>query len=131
MAGASVSRHPCAACGFEVFARPVGSTETCPVCGWIDDLVQLAQPDFVVGPNAGLSLRQAQSRALAARPVGVRTFRGFARSSRWRPLSPAEYPASAPSGFASPVCYLVAPDPDTFEPYWLSPSPPPDREPVR
>lgn len=127
MAEPPVPAHPCPACGFEVFSRPWGSSETCPVCGWVDDLVQLAQPDFAVGANVGLSLRLAQSRALAVHPLSVRKLGAFARSSRWRPLAPAEYPSSGSSGLASPVCYLIAPDPDTFQPYWLSPPPAADR----
>ncbi len=117
--------HPCPACGFEVFAGPCGSLDTCPICGWVDDLVQLAQPDFAVGANAGLSLRQAQSRSLAQLPLEVRSAGAFVRSARWRPLSPAEDPSADAFTLASPVCYLSAPDPDTFEPYWLRPPPAP------
>jgi hypothetical protein len=102
-----------------VLARPYGSGDTCPVCGWVDDLLQLAQPDFAIGENAGVSLREAQTRALAAYPLPAREAGGFSRDARWRPLAPGEHPTGAFS-VASPVCYMVAPDPDTFEPYWLA-----------
>ncbi len=115
--------HPCPACGFEVFSGAPGSLESCPICGWVDDLVQLAQPDFAVGANAGVSLREAQSRALGLLPPEVRSAGAFARSSRWRPLSPSEDPSAEAFTLASPVCYLTDPDPDSFEPYWLRPPP--------
>ena len=114
---------PCPACGFTVFPRAYGSSDTCPVCGWVDDLLQLAQPDFVIGANTGLSLREAQSRALAAHPAAVREAGGFSRDARWRPLLPSEHPTEGFSA-ASPVCYMVSPDPETFRPYWLGAPPP-------
>ena len=121
MLNPSASASPCPACGFAVFARPYGSLETCPVCRWVDDLLQFAQPDFAVGGNPGLSLRQAQARILAVYPASVQEFGGFARDSRWRPLDPGEYPISGPFTMSSPVCYMSVPDPDVFEPYWLRP----------
>jgi hypothetical protein len=110
---------PCPACGFVVFRGSYGSLERCPVCGWVDDLLQLAQPDFVVGGNPGLSLRQAQRDALLAFPLETLAIRVFARHPAWRPLFPAEHPRAGGITPASPVCYLTAPDPDAFEPYWL------------
>jgi hypothetical protein len=119
---------PCPACGFLVFTRPYGSSETCPLCRWVDDLLQLAQPDFTVGRNPGVSLRQAQRAALADDPALLGEKRGFTRDPLWRPLRPAEHPRTGGNALSSPVCYLLAPDPDTFEPYWLVPDPsgPPD-----
>ncbi|MFN7988620.1 MAG: CPCC family cysteine-rich protein [Thermoanaerobaculia bacterium] len=111
----------CPACGFLVFSRRYGSSDTCPVCHWVDDLLQLAQPDFTVGRNSGVSLRQAQRAVLADYPIGLEETGGFIRDAAWRPLRPAEHPRSEGSALASPVCYLLAPDPDTFEPYWLIP----------
>ena len=113
--------HPCPACGFVVFARAFGSEEMCPVCGWIDDYLQLAHPDFTLGANSGLSLREAQANALAARPMAVKALGVFLRDSRWRPLAAGENPPNGASAFASPVCYLSMPDPEEFEPYWLDP----------
>jgi Cysteine-rich CPCC len=120
--------YPCPACGFTVFHQPYGSSDTCPVCGWVNDLVQLAQPDFVIGANPGLSLRRAQSGVLAIYPIAVRAVGTFSRDSRWRPLSLAEYPSTGSFTLASPVCYLTAPDPEMFEPYWLNPPPVGDQD---
>ncbi len=115
--------YPCPACGFTVFAHPYGSSsETCAVCGWVEDLAQLAQPDFTVGANIG-SLREAQHANLATYPIDVKEAGSFKRDPRWRPLAPAEYPAADAAAPASPVCYLTTPDPETFVPYWLLPPP--------
>ena len=113
--------RPCPACGFMIFARAFGSEETCPVCGWVDDYFQLAHPDFMLGANSGLSLREAQASALAAFPMTVKVLGTFLRDSRWRPLAVNETPTNGASVFASPVCYLSLPDPEKFEPYWLVP----------
>lgn len=113
--------HPCPACGFRVFTGASGSEETCPVCGWIDDYLQLAHPDFMLGANSGLSLREAQTIALTACPVSERVMGTFFRDSHWRPLVAGETPRNGATAMASPVCYLSAPDPGEFEPYWLDP----------
>lgn len=120
------SGHACPACGFLVFTRPYGSLDACPVCRWVDDLVQLWQPDFVVGHNPGVSLRQAQRAVLADYPAAVKEAPGFTRDPSWRPLFPGEHPRSGGASLASPVCYLTPPDPDMFEPYWLVPGRPED-----
>lgn len=79
--------------------------ETCRVCGWIDELQQLVHPDFIVGANAGVSLREAQRRAPVAQP----------RSADWRPLRDGEHPQGE---FASPACALGVPEREGFVPYW-------------
>ena len=103
--------HACAACGYLVHASRFGSGATCPVCGWVDDFEQLVHPDLTYGANAGLSLRQAQTRPLP--PVA-----GFVRDPRWRALRPGETPPPDPTGPSSPVCELAAPEPEDFVPYW-------------
>ena len=118
----STPLRPCPACGFAVFSGVYGSLETCAVCGWVDDLVQLAQPDFGIGANPGLSLRQAQAAALDVHPLAVREAGPFLRHPAWRPLSPGEHPRTGASLLASEVCYMTAPDPEDFEPYWLLPA---------
>lgn len=115
---ASVS-SPCPACGFLVFSTGFGSEETCPVCGWIDDYFQLVHPDFVLGANSGLSLREAQRGALVAYPMITRASDTFLRDPNWRPLAPGETPRNSSFDLASPVCYLTAPGLEEFEPYWL------------
>lgn len=97
----------CPACGFQV------SEATCPVCGWIEDFEQLVHPDFVVGANSGVSLREAQVRARALISLT------HARDPAWRALRPGEDPSKGSA--ASPVCYLGTPDPAGFVPYWLRP----------
>lgn len=124
MSAASPPSLPCPACGFLVFCRLYGSSDTCPVCHWVHDLSQLAQPDFVIGRNSGTSLRQAQRAALATYPIDVVEIRGLTRAPAWRPLGPSEHPKTRGIVMTSPVCYLLEPDPAVFEPYWLFPADP-------
>ena len=112
------SAHPCPACGFLVHGARHGSGATCPVCGWIDDFEQLANPDLVYGANVNLSLRQAQALALAGLTAAPERVAAFERDERWRPLRAGESPPADPDGPASPVCYLGTPDPADFVPYW-------------
>ena len=111
--------HPCAACGFKVFAAAPGSGGACPVCGWIDDFEQLVHPDLAYGANSGRTLRQAQSEAVAAHPPGEAIHGAFERDARWRPLRGGETPQPAPNSPSSPVCYIATPDPADYVPYWL------------
>lgn len=108
---------PCAACGFLAFAEPAGSLATCATCGWIDDLQQLEHPDFIVGANAGRSLREAQAAALARYPLAGARGGGVERAREWRPLHPGEDPAAAGLS-ASPACALATPERDGYLPYW-------------
>lgn len=59
---------PCPCCGARVHAR-LGEYEICEVCGWEDDPVQSADPDYAGGANE-LSLNQAKAEWLKkkARP---------------------------------------------------------------
>jgi cysteine-rich CPCC protein len=63
--GQAAARWPCPCCGYQVFTEPPGSYETCPVCGWEDDLSQLRFATTGGGAN-DLSLAGAQ-RAFARR----------------------------------------------------------------
>ncbi len=122
-AGRSAPARPCPACGFSVFTGVVGTAGRCPVCGWVDDLLQLVHPDLAVGANAGHSLRAAQRRALEAAPLALGRFGAYLRDPAWRPLRPGEDPGNRALTLSSPVCFLTAPDPEEVEPYWLSPPP--------
>jgi hypothetical protein len=52
--------HPCPCCGSKVISE-VGAYEICEVCGWEDDPVQSADPDYKGGANKE-SLNEARSR---------------------------------------------------------------------
>ena len=77
----------CPACGFLTISEDFyGSFEICPVCGWEDDNVQLANPCSGGGANKE-SLADCQKR------VGTwsaEQMRRFERDSHWRPLSEEE-----------------------------------------
>ncbi len=115
--------HPCAACGFAVHEKGAGSGAECPVCGWADDAVQLAQPDLAHGANAGLCLRGAQRRAMSRFPRDVRRHGRWERDPLWRPLAAGEGPRTAAFSPSSPVCYLEDGEVEDTEPYWLDPPP--------
>ena len=50
--------HKCPVCGEHEFEES-GGYEICPVCGWEDDALQEAQPDYEGGANK-MSLNQAK-----------------------------------------------------------------------
>jgi anaerobic ribonucleoside-triphosphate reductase len=58
--------RPCPCCGSKVVTTP-GEYEICEVCGWEDDPVQSADPDYAGGANK-LSLNQARKEWLAKKP---------------------------------------------------------------
>jgi hypothetical protein len=80
---------PCPSCGFITLDQGYGSYDICPVCGWEDDGVQLANPTSEGGANKD-SLATHQQRALQLALANRDVFRGFRRDRRWRPLTPAE-----------------------------------------
>lgn len=81
--------HPCPACGFEVFAEPIGSYEICPVCGWEDDPVQLRFPRLPYGSNEG-SLWVWQEAVLRKFPLQQQMVDTHPRCADWRPLTAAD-----------------------------------------
>jgi hypothetical protein len=107
----------CAACGFRAVPALPARGGACAVCGWVDDFEQLVHPDLVYGANSGLSLRQAQRRALDPSATNTVATRNFARDPEWRALRNDEVPfeIGEPS---SPVCYVATPDPESYVPYW-------------
>ena len=57
---APISLKKCACCLHR--SLPAGTQyTTCPICGWIDDPIQNANPDLEIGHNP-ISLREAQKR---------------------------------------------------------------------
>lgn len=82
-------KYPCPACGFEVFARPAGSYDLCPLCNWEDDEVQLRFPSMRGGAN-GDSLSEHQQKILKALPPSITESKGFRRDASWRPLTAAD-----------------------------------------
>jgi len=88
-------KHPCPSCGFLVFDEPVGSYDICPLCGWEDDPVQLAQPGLHGGANGG-SLKDYQDDAIREHPIDQTQYREYVRDPTWRPLLPSECLESSP-----------------------------------
>ena len=80
---------PCPACGFVVLPDGYGSYEICPLCGWEDDGVQLANPTSGGGANRE-SLAEAQKRALRLFSLDLREQGEWVRSPSWRPLLETE-----------------------------------------
>ena len=82
---------PCPACGYSTIGEDTyGTYNICPVCGWEDDGVQLANPASGGGANRE-SLIEAQEQALVDHPFEDQSpFQGFTRDPRWRPLNEDE-----------------------------------------
>jgi len=81
---------PCAACGFlTIRDSTYGSDETCDVCDWQDDGVQLANPACGRGANHR-SLIEAQAANLTRFPLTLAEVDGIPRSPTWRPLNASE-----------------------------------------
>jgi hypothetical protein len=70
---------PCPSCGSSSFTEAPGSNETCGVCGWEDDPVQLRFPLMAGGANR-LSLYAAQRAFIESRKLAKD------RDPFWRPL---------------------------------------------
>lgn len=92
----SGNKFPCACCGYRVNAMPPGYHETCPICGWEDDLTQLR---FVNMPGSSnrVSLRKAQINFIeygASEKLGQHAVRhpyqDDTRDDEWRPVDPAK-----------------------------------------
>jgi hypothetical protein len=87
-------RFPCPCCGYQVYSQQPGSYQTCPICGWQDNLAQLRFPRM---PNAanGVSLIEGQDnfeRIGSAERRHTRETRAPEASDRreegWRPVDP-------------------------------------------
>jgi len=81
---------PCPACGFlTIYGDSYGTFSICPICGWEDDAVQLANPACGGGAN-DQSLIEAQLAALSEHPLTETTVDGIERDCNWRPISETE-----------------------------------------
>ena len=77
----------CPGCGFRTIGEDFyGSYTICPVCGWEDDAVQLANPCSGGGANKE-SLVECQKRVATS---SKEQSDGFERDPDWRPLSEEE-----------------------------------------
>jgi hypothetical protein len=79
--------HTCPCCGYRV---GVTSYDICDVCGWENDPVQAADPDYPSGANP-ISLREGQRNFKAIGSSHPRRLEwsegpdGFERDPDWRP----------------------------------------------
>ena len=77
----------CPCCGYRTFEGAFyGSYELCPVCGWEDDAVQLANPCSDGGANKESLFQCQRARASWSKEKTV----GFERDPMWRPLIESE-----------------------------------------
>lgn len=80
----------CPACGFlTIEDKFYGTYDSCPVCGWKDDQLQLANPACKGGANA-ISLIESQKKILRKVPLEFSEYNSFLRDKKWRPLSKEE-----------------------------------------
>ena len=114
--------YPCPCCGYRVFARPPGSEDPCPICGWIDDLMQLRFAAFDGQPNR-ISLLRAQRNyaAIGAKDEAALTHVRFPRDGdvrdpEWRALdTDSDDVGSVPVDFDA----LAEPEDPSALYYWL------------
>lgn len=90
---------PCPCCGYLVFREEPGSYDSCPVCGWEDDLAQLRFPTMG-GANAPLVECQ-RAHAIPReweRSTTTTEELGYAQDPEWRPLDPSHDDIEEPLG---------------------------------
>ena len=77
-------KYTCPCCGYKTFNEPVkGTYDICELCGWEDDLMQNADPDYESGAN-GICLREAQHEFLKE----VTGTDGYVKDHDWQLLDP-------------------------------------------
>jgi Cysteine-rich CPCC len=85
--------HTCPACGFKMFDELPGSFDTCEICWWEDDVLQLRNPlENTEGSNQK-NLYDWQQEVLETYPLTVETVGEFMRDITWRPIRADELPA--------------------------------------
>lgn len=98
------TRYTCPCCGFQTFNAPPGSTATCDVCQWRDDLTQLVDPWRLTGLNR-LSLASAQAlfseRVLQSFDQAAVPIFGHIRDTQWRPATQGDGLAQSRAGYFS------------------------------
>jgi hypothetical protein len=81
---------PCPSCGFYTIGEAFfGSYDICPLCGWEDDGLQLANSACGGGANRG-SLIEYQRESLEILPIELQEHGLYKRDSKWRPLNREE-----------------------------------------
>ena len=97
------AKFPCPVCGHLVHEHEPGFHQTCPICGWEDDLAQLRFP-LMPGSSNTVSLLEAQKNyrsygASERRSVGSTRAPdgGEGRDPGWRPLDPERDNCEQPS----------------------------------
>jgi PAS domain S-box-containing protein len=98
------TRYTCPCCGFQTFNAPPGSTATCDVCHWRDDLTQLVDPWRPTGLNR-ISLAKAQTafseQVLQSFEQATAPIFGHSRDTHWRPAAGGDGLAQSPTGYFS------------------------------
>ncbi len=97
------AKFPCPCCGHLVHDREPGFHQTCPICGWEDDLTQLRFP-LMPGSSNGVCLAEAQ-RNFSSYGASERRNQGQTREpvdgeprdGDWRPIDPARDNVEEPS----------------------------------
>jgi hypothetical protein len=85
-------KFPCPCCGYLVFDHEPGFHQTCPICGWEDDLSQLRFP-LMPGSSNWVSLHVAQKNYMDCGAAERRNegqmrepLEGEVRDPGWRPI---------------------------------------------
>ncbi len=106
----------CPGCGFRTVSDAVyGSYNICPVCGWEDDAVQLANPCSGGGANKE-SLFECQGRVETFREEKMKAFE---RDPDWRPLSAGEAAYFASVAAREHWAFMGETEPELA--YWRNP----------
>ena len=77
-------RYPCACCGHFVLSSPPGSYETCPVCNWEDDGLQLEFATTLAGGANHTTLEEAQRIHVRRQELYPAAPRPAPRDPEWR-----------------------------------------------